>query len=181
MDRDKRWDRVALAYGALVRGEGYRSAGGSQAVEEAYARGESDEFVKPTVVVDGAGEPRARVRDGDVIVFFNFRADRAREMTAALTAERFDGFERGRVARWSSFVGMTRYDDRLGIPAAFEPVRLTPHPGRRAERVRLRQLRIAETEKYAHVTYFFSGGVEAVFPGEERVPDPFPAGRGNLR
>ena len=173
MDRDHRWDRVHKAYDAIVAGRGVEVKEATGAVEDGYRRGVTDEFLVPAVVCEG-GTPVAPVRDGDSAIFFNFRADRAREVTAALTAERFDGFERGRVARWSSFVGMTRYDDRLGIPAAFEPVRLTRILADVLSGSGLRQLRIAETEKYAHVTYFFNGGVEAVFPGEERVLIPSP-------
>jgi len=173
MDRDHRWDRVHKAYDAIVAGRGVEVKEATGAIEDGYRRGVTDEFLVPAVVCEG-GTPVAPVRDGDSAIFFNFRADRAREVTAALTAERFDGFERGRVARWSSFVGMTRYDDRLGIPAAFEPVRITRILADVLSGSGLRQLRIAETEKYAHVTYFFNGGVEAVFPGEERVLIPSP-------
>jgi 2,3-bisphosphoglycerate-independent phosphoglycerate mutase len=174
MDRDKRWDRVALAYAALVKGEGYRSAAPVQAVEEAYGRGENDEFVKPTVVVDGTGEPRGRVRDGDVIVFFNFRADRARELTRAFTQEGFADFDPKPRPRLSYYACMTEYDQTFGLPVAYgpdQPTRIFPEIVAEAG---IAQLRCAETEKYAHVTFFFNGGREAQYPGEDRVLVPSP-------
>jgi 2,3-bisphosphoglycerate-independent phosphoglycerate mutase len=174
MDRDKRWDRVALAYAALVKGEGYRSAAPVQAVEEAYGRGENDEFVKPTVVVDGTGEPRGRVRDGDVIVFFNFRADRARELTRAFTQEGFADFDPKPRPRLSYYACMTEYDQTFGLPVAYgpdQPTRIFPEIVAEAG---IAQLRCAETEKYAHVTFFFNGGRETQYPGEDRVLVPSP-------
>jgi 2,3-bisphosphoglycerate-independent phosphoglycerate mutase len=174
MDRDKRWDRVALAYGALVRGEGYRSAGGAQAVEEAYARGETDEFVKPTVVVDGTGEPRARVRDGDAIVFFNFRADRARELTRAFTQEGFKEFDATPRPVLSYYACMTQYDRTFELPAAFAPEQPTEIFPEIVSRAGIAQLRCAETEKYAHVTFFFNGGREVQYQGEDRILVPSP-------
>ena len=174
MDRDKRWDRVALAYGALVRGEGYRAAGGSQAVEEAYARGESDEFVKPTVIVDGAGEPRARVRDGDAIVFFNFRADRAREITRAFTQDGFKEFDASPRPSLSYYSCMTEYDKTFKLPAAFAPEQPSEIFPEIVSRAGIAQLRCAETEKYAHVTFFFNGGREVQYQGEDRILVPSP-------
>ncbi|HEX7622240.1 MAG TPA: 2,3-bisphosphoglycerate-independent phosphoglycerate mutase, partial [Anaeromyxobacteraceae bacterium] len=174
MDRDKRWDRVALAYASLVKGEGYRSPAPVQAVEEAYGRGENDEFVKPTVVVDGTGEPRGRVRDGDVIVFFNFRADRARELTRAFTQEGFTDFDPKPRPRLSYYACMTEYDETFGLPVAYgpdQPTRIFPEIVAEAG---IAQLRCAETEKYAHVTFFFNGGREAQYPGEDRVLVPSP-------
>ena len=174
MDRDKRWDRVALAYGAMVRGQGFKSAGGAKAVEDAYARGETDEFVKPTVVVNGDGEPRGRVKDGDVIVFFNFRADRAREITRAFTQEGFHEFDPSPRPRLSYYACMTEYDKTFGLPVAYtpdQPTRIFPEIVAEAG---LAQLRCAETEKYAHVTFFFNGGREVQYPGEERILVPSP-------
>jgi len=174
MDRDKRWDRVALAYAALVKGDGYRSAGPVQAVEEAYGRDENDEFVKPTVVVDGSGEPRGRVRDGDVIVFFNFRADRAREITRAFTQEGFAEFDPKPRPRLSYYACMTEYDETFGLPVAYrpdQPTRIFPEIVAEAG---IAQLRCAETEKYAHVTFFFNGGREVQYPGEDRILVPSP-------
>ena len=174
MDRDKRWDRVALAYGAMVRGEGRRSAAGAQAVEEAYARGETDEFVKPVVVVNGDGEPRARVRDGDAVVFFNFRADRAREITQALTAEGFHEIDVRPQPRLAYYACMTEYDRTFGLPVAFSPDQPTEIFPELVARAGIAQLRCAETEKYAHVTFFFNGGREVQFPGEDRILVPSP-------
>jgi len=173
MDRDRRWDRIRLAYDAIVQGRGVAVKEAAGAVEESYGRGVTDEFFVPAVVCQD-GVPLAPVRDGDSAIVFNFRADRARELCAALTAESFDGFARAPRIRWSSFVGMTRYDDRLSIPPVFEPVRLTHIFADVVSGRGLRQLRIAETEKYAHVTYFFNGGEETVFPGEDRVLIPSP-------
>jgi 2,3-bisphosphoglycerate-independent phosphoglycerate mutase len=174
MDRDKRWDRVAEAWKAMVRGEGPRAASGVRAVEEAYARGETDEFVKPTVVVDGGGEPRGRIRDGDAIVFFNFRADRAREITRAFTDDAFAEFERAPRPALSAYVCMARYDEKLRLPVAFEPDQPTHIFPELVAKAGLRQLRCAETEKYAHVTFFFNGGQEQVFENEDRILVPSP-------
>jgi 2,3-bisphosphoglycerate-independent phosphoglycerate mutase len=174
MDRDQRWDRVALAYGALVRGEGYKAASGVKAVEDAYGRGENDEFVKPTVVVDAAGAPRGRVGEGDVVVFFNFRSDRAREITRAFTAEGFKEFEAKPRPRLAYYACMTEYDRTFGLPVAYgpdQPTRIFPELVAEAG---VRQVRCAETEKYAHVTFFFNGGREVQFPGEERILVPSP-------
>ena len=170
MDRDKRWDRVQLAYDAIVRGEGHTAKDGVEAVKAAYARGETDEFVKPTVVRDAAGQPVGSVRDGDAVFFFNFRADRARELTQLLAFDEVpEGATRGPRPQLSFFGTMTEYKKEFGLPAAFppeQPAEILPQLV--AERG-LRQLRCAETEKYAHVTFFFNGGREVVFPGEERV------------
>jgi 2,3-bisphosphoglycerate-independent phosphoglycerate mutase len=174
MDRDKRWDRVALAYAALARGEGFKARSGVAAVEQAYARGETDEFVKPTVVVNGAGEPVGRVKDGDAVLFFNFRADRAREITRAFTQEGFKEFEAGPRPRLSGFTCLTEYDQTFGLPVAFPPEQPSEIFPEVVARAGLRQFRCAETEKYAHVTFFFNGGRETVFPGEERALVPSP-------
>ena len=174
MDRDKRWDRVALAWAALVQGEGYRAASGVKAVEEAYARGETDEFVKPTVVAGPDGAPRARLQDGDAAIFFNFRADRAREITRAFTDDAFAEFERKPRPRLSSWVCMTQYDEKFALPVAYapdQPTRIFPELVAEAG---LHQLRCAETEKYAHVTFFFNGGQEQVFAHEDRILVPSP-------
>ena len=174
MDRDKRWDRVEAAYDALVDGDAaFRADSAAAALAAAYARGETDEFVKPTVVVDG-GAP-ARMEDGDVVVFMNFRADRARELTRALTDPGFDGFERARVPRLSRFVCLTSYGDEFAkLPVAFAPQTIGNGFGEYIARRHLTQLRIAETEKYAHVTYFFNGGSEDAYPGEDRILVPSP-------
>jgi len=173
MDRDTRWERVARAYHALVTGEGREAADALSATESAYARGETDEFVEPTVI---AGTPR--IQDGDPCLFFNFRADRARELTNALTSARPELFagklERRRVLRPGRFVCMTEYDAEFDLPVAFRS-EMPRHilPEELAARG-LTQLRIAETEKYAHVTFFFNCGMEQPFPGEDRLLIPSP-------
>jgi 2,3-bisphosphoglycerate-independent phosphoglycerate mutase len=169
MDRDKRWDRVQLAWDAIVEAKAeYRAATGVAALEDAYARGENDEFVLPTVI-EGA-QPMA---DGDAVVFMNFRADRARQLTAAFVSPAFDGFER-RLPALARFVCLTEYDAKLPAPVAFGPDDLRETFGELLAEHGLTQLRIAETEKYAHVTFFFSGGREDVFEGEERILIPSP-------
>ena len=173
MDRDKRWDRIAQAYHAILCREGESAPDAVAAVEQAYARGETDEFVRPTVVE--GGEPLC---DGDAVVFFNFRADRARQLTNAITdvkPELFeDALERKKQVRPACFVCMTEYDADYGLPIAF-PLQ-TPRNGLGEILAQhgLAQLRIAETEKYAHVTFFFNGGLETPFPGEDRVLIPSP-------
>jgi 2,3-bisphosphoglycerate-independent phosphoglycerate mutase len=176
MDRDKRWERVAPAYAMLVDGDAEHVAtSADDALEAAYARGESDEFVAPTVVQDAQGSV-ARMNDGDVAVFMNFRADRAREMTRALTDPAFDGFPRRRLPKLGRFVCLTSYGDEFaGLPVAFPPQSIGNGFGEYISRLGFRQLRIAETEKYAHVTYFFSGGVEKTYPGEDRILVPSPS------
>jgi 2,3-bisphosphoglycerate-independent phosphoglycerate mutase len=144
------------------------------AVREAYARGETDEFVKPVSVCPSAGASPAIMRDGDAVVCFNFRADRAREITRAFTDDRFDAFTREPRPRLGRYVCMTLYDATFSLPVVFLPVKLEGILGEVISRQGLRQLRIAETEKYAHVTYFFNGGEETPFPFEDRclVPSP---------
>jgi 2,3-bisphosphoglycerate-independent phosphoglycerate mutase len=175
MDRDKRWERVAPAYALLVDGDAtFRYADPQAGLEAAYARGESDEFVKPTAILGHDGAV-ARMADGDVVVFMNFRADRARQMTRALTDPAFDGFARARVPALGAFVTLTRYgDDFARLPVAFPPQGIHNSFGEYIAGLGLHQLRIAETEKYAHVTYFFNGGVEQVYPGEDRILVPSP-------
>jgi 2,3-bisphosphoglycerate-independent phosphoglycerate mutase len=172
MDRDNRWERTALGYAAIVDGVGERAPSATAAIEAAYARGENDEFVLPTVIdgVDG------RVRDGDPIVHANFRADRARQLVHALADEEFSGFDRDAVRprpRDVLVVTMTEYEAGLPVDVAFPPeeVRSLAHA---ASDAGWRQFHVAETEKYAHVTYFFNGGREAPLPGEDRrlVPSP---------
>ncbi|MCL2111658.1 MAG: 2,3-bisphosphoglycerate-independent phosphoglycerate mutase [Clostridiales bacterium] len=176
MDRDNRWERVQLAYDALTLGEGLRAGSSAEAVSAAYARGEDDEFVKPTVVVsDGEGGEPATVQDGDAIVFFNFRPDRARELTRAFTEPSFDGFPRTYVCYNLYYVTMTEYDASFShVHIAYPPDAVENTLGAYVSSLGLRQLRIAETEKYAHVTFFFNGGVEEPVPGEDRVLIPSP-------
>jgi 2,3-bisphosphoglycerate-independent phosphoglycerate mutase len=170
MDRDGRWDRIARAYAALVSGQGRTAAGAREAVEEAYARGENDEFIAPTVVAS-PGRPFRGIADGDAAVFFNFRADRARQLTRALTDPEFSDFDRGRSLSLH-FVCFTRYKEEFTLPVAFPPLVLNEILAAVWAEHGIRNLRVAETEKYAHVTYFFNGGIESPFPGEERVLVP---------
>jgi len=171
MDRDKRWDRVAKAYSALVEGQGEQARDSQAAVRQAYAAGKTDEFVPPTVIGDYAG-----MRDGDGVLCGNFRADRVREILAALLDPAFSGFERGRVARFAAALGLTEYSTELNrfVQTVFPPEDLADTFGEVVSRAGLTQLRIAETEKYAHVTFFFNGGREAEFPGESRILVPSP-------
>ncbi len=170
MDRDKRWDRVQLAYEAISSGRAPYVEGALAALESAYARGETDEFVKPTLTHEGWF-----MDDGDAIVFMNFRADRARELSHAFVDADFDGFRREHVIKLSAFVTLTDYEKGLGATAiAFAPQSLDDTLGEYLAKQGLSQLRIAETEKYAHVTFFFSGGREAPFANEERILVPSP-------
>lgn len=173
MDRDNRWERVQKAYQALVDGTGHRAPTGLGLVEAAYARGETDEFISPGVVVDAAG-PVGKIEGGDAVVFFNFRADRARELTRALALPAFTGFDRGPQLKLSAYVCLTQYDETFGLPTAFEPDEPTDIFPELLARRGLTQFRCAETEKYAHVTFFFNGGREQPLPGESRelVPSP---------
>jgi 2,3-bisphosphoglycerate-independent phosphoglycerate mutase len=173
MDRDKRWDRVARAYNMLTLGEGRQTTDAIAALGESYEDGVTDEFVEPIVVVDDGGEPVGTIHDGDAVVFFNFRADRARQITSALTDPEFDGFER-RVFPRTTFVTMTQYDKRFDLPVAFPPVHMSNILAEVTSKAGLTNLRIAETEKYAHVTYFFNGGNEVEYPGESRILIPSP-------
>jgi 2,3-bisphosphoglycerate-independent phosphoglycerate mutase len=172
MDRDHRWDRIARGYAAIVDGVGERATSATAAIEAAYERGENDEFVAPTII-DGVDR---RVRDGDPIVHANFRADRARQLVHALADDTFDGFDRNVVGprpRDLFVVTMTEYEAGLPVEVAFPPeeVRSLAHA---ASDAGWRQFHVAETEKYAHVTYFFNGGREAPLPGEERLLVPSP-------
>jgi len=169
MDRDQRWERLEQAWQAIVQGEGRQDAPSARgALEQAYANDLNDEFVEPTTIAGGVP-----VRDGDVVLFINFRADRARQLTAAFVEPGFDGFKHDRPAL-AAMVTMTRYWADQPCPAAFEPERMSDLFGGVVSEAGLHQLRIAETEKYAHVTYFFNGGEETVFPNEDRVLIPSP-------
>lgn len=170
MDRDNRWDRVEQAYNLIVDGQGqFRADSAVAGLQAAYARDESDEFVKATVI----GEP-VRVEAGDAVVFMNFRADRARELTRAFVEQDFAGFARQRVPQLAGYVMLTQYAASIDAPCAFAPEPLTNVLGEYLANNGKTQLRIAETEKYAHVTFFFSGGREEPFPGEERILIPSP-------
>jgi 2,3-bisphosphoglycerate-independent phosphoglycerate mutase len=169
MDRDRRWDRVQRAWGAMVDAAAPHRAGDALAgLQAAYARGETDEFVAPTVL-----EGAVPIADGDAVVFMNFRADRARQLAAAFVEPTFEGFAARRPAL-SRFTCLTEYDASLPAPVAFAPDDLRQTFGEVLAGHGLAQLRIAETEKYAHVTFFFSGGREAPFPGEARILIPSP-------
>lgn len=173
MDRDNRWDRVERAWRALVLGEGEATASAEAAIAAAYAAGETDEFVKPRVICD-AGEPVGTIRTGDGLIFFNFRADRARELTRTLTETGFARFNRPQCPQLSTFVCMTEYDETFDLPVAFPSESYPDLLGTVVSRAGLKQLRIAETEKYAHVTFFFNGGEETPAPGEDRILIPSP-------
>ncbi|MBP3730484.1 MAG: 2,3-bisphosphoglycerate-independent phosphoglycerate mutase [Mailhella sp.] len=166
MDRDKRWDRVQVAWDALVHGKGAAAIDPCAELNQAYANGETDEFVKPRILLD----PRDSVmRDGDGVLCINFRADRGRELVHALADEDFGGFDRGRRPELAGIVTMTSYDSSLDVPVAFCKDNLKNTIGELLSSLGKRQLRIAETEKYAHVTYFFNGGREQAFQGEDRI------------
>lgn len=168
MDRDKRWDRVERAWRAMVEGEGRLAASAREAVERSYAEDKSDEFVEPAVI----GTP-TKMRDGDQVICYNFRADRARELTAAVALEDFTGFKRPQFPR-VGYVCMTEYDRAFNLPVAFGPEKVRNTLAEVFAREKIRNIRVAETEKYAHVTYFLNGGVEKPFPYEERVLIPSP-------
>jgi len=171
MDRDKRWDRVALAYDAMVDGKGEVAITPKQAIDRAYAAGLDDEFVKPTVIQGYAG-----MKDGDGVLMFNYRSDRAREILTALLDPLFDGFKRPRFVTFAAAAGMVEYSAALNplLKALFPPEVIKMGLGETISKAGLKQLRIAETEKYAHVTFFFNGGEERVFDGEERILVPSP-------
>jgi 2,3-bisphosphoglycerate-independent phosphoglycerate mutase len=172
MDRDQRWERVEQAYNALVKADGLTAKSAVEAVEQSYEKGENDEFVLPTVVLNG-DTPTAKIAENDSIIFFNFRPDRARELTRALVDVEFDGFKRERFDL--DYVCLTQYDATIeGVDVAFGPETITNTLGEYVSAQGLNQLRIAETEKYAHVTFFFNGGVEEENKGEDRelIPSP---------
>src|SRR5690348_7966880 len=171
MDRDKRWDRVEKAYEALVEAKGETAGTPKEAVDKSYANDKSDEFVEPTVIDGYDG-----MKDGDALLMFNYRSDRAREILTALLDPMFDGFKRGRMVRFADAVGMVEYSAALNefLKTLFPPVTIKMGLGETVSRAGLKQLRIAETEKYAHVTFFFNGGEERQFEGEERILVPSP-------
>ena len=169
MDRDKRWDRVQKGYNAIVCGEGIRDDDAVHAVEQSYAEDKTDEFVEPVVVC-----PEGVINQGDSVIFMNFRPDRAREMTWALNLPEFDGFERKKTVFPLNYVCTAQYDENLTLPIAYPPEVIENTLGDYVSAHGLKQYRLAETEKYAHVTFFFNGGVEKQCEGEERclVPSP---------
>jgi 2,3-bisphosphoglycerate-independent phosphoglycerate mutase len=169
MDRDNRWPRVQVAYDLITLGKAeYRAATAQEGLAMAYERGETDEFIKPTVIAP-AGEAVPRMHDGDAVVFMNFRSDRARQISRAFLFPDFDGFEREYVPKLSAYCTLTHYGEEFHVPVAFPPERIRNGFGEYISSLGLRQLRIAETEKYPHVTYFFNGGEETVYAGEDRI------------
>jgi 2,3-bisphosphoglycerate-independent phosphoglycerate mutase len=174
MDRDRRWDRVERAYRVYVDGKGLQVANPLEAVDQAYARGEADEFVQPTVVVDRDGNPLTTIRSEDSVIFFNFRPDRVRQISRAFIAAEFPYFERGTPPSRPFFVTMTEYDREFPVPVAFRLDDLQATLGEVYSVKGIDQMRIAETEKYAHVTFFFNGGRQKPFAGEERILVPSP-------
>ena len=174
MDRDKRWERVKLAYDALVLGQGENAETAFDAVEQSYNKNETDEFVKPTVIKK-EGEATAAINPNDSLIFFNFRPDRAREITRTFVDKEFNGFERSKGYFPVYYVCMTQYDaDMPDVQAVFKPEHLTNTFGEYISKKGYKQLRIAETEKYAHITFFFNGGIEKEYEGEERILIPSP-------
>lgn len=175
MDRDHRWPRIKAAYDLICQGKAaFTATDPLQGLEMAYERGETDEFVQATAIVPDSDAKPVVMNDGDVVIFMNFRSDRARQITRAFIDEDFDGFERERWPRLGSFVTLTEYHKEFHVPVAFTPERLTNVFGQYIADHGLHQLRIAETEKYAHVTFFFNGGEEAPSPGEDRILVPSP-------
>jgi len=174
MDRDNRWERIQQAYELIVRGKAdYRAESALEGLRQAYEHGESDEFVKATLIVPDDEVP-VTLQDGDVVVFMNFRADRARELTRALNEPDFSGFRREIIPKLGGFVTLTEYHQDFKFPIAYPPQSVTNCLGEVLSKHGLTQLRLAETEKYAHVTFFFNGGVETPFPGETRILVPSP-------
>lgn len=174
MDRDKRWERIQPAYELIASGKAhYHATSAAFGLEQAYARGETDEFVKATAIHPEGSEPTP-IKDGDSIIFMNFRSDRAREITQAFIDPDFQAFPRATWPCLNAFVCLSEYDKRFNLPVAFPPQSLQNIFAHCISEHGLKQLRIAETEKYAHVTFFFNGGVEAPYPGEERVLIPSP-------
>lgn len=174
MDRDNRWERVEKAYQAMVAGQGRKAPGALAALEASYELRVTDEFVEPVVIIDENARSVGPICDGDTIVFFNFRADRAREITRAFIDQEFDHFPRG-FRPDVHYVCMTQYDASFEVAVAFPPQNLNNTLGEVLAAEGLKQLRIAETEKYAHVTFFFNGGVEEPNEGEDRILIPSPA------
>ena len=174
MDRDKRWDRVEQAYDLIVDGvAAYTATDAVSALQPAYERDENDEFVKATAIVGDDAQP-VQLQDGDALIFMNFRADRARQFSRTFTEPSFDAFARKRVVQLGAFVQLTEYAADIKAPVAYPPESLNNVLGEWLAKHQKTQLRISETEKYAHVTFFFSGGREDVFPGEERILIPSP-------
>jgi 2,3-bisphosphoglycerate-independent phosphoglycerate mutase len=168
MDRDNRWERVKLAYDAMVRGTGEKATDAVDCIRQSYAAGTTDEFIMPTVITDANGAPTATIQNGDAVLCFNFRTDRCREITKALTQADFPNYDMQKLDL--HYTTMTEYDQTFSnVHIIFETDNLNNTLGEVLEQQNLKQIRIAETEKYPHVTFFFSGGREAKFIGEERI------------
>ena len=174
MDRDRRWDRTKKAYAAMVWGKGPAAPSAEEAVQRSYDDDVTDEFIIPTVITRPDDTPEALIRDHDAIVFFNFRTDRPRQLVRAFVQPDFDGFDRGRMLEDLYFVTMTEYEKDLPVHVAFRAEDVEMPLARVLADRGLRQLHAAETEKYGHVTFFFNGGREEPFPGEERILIPSP-------
>jgi len=172
MDRDKRWDRIEKGYRALVYGEGEKATSGVEAVANSYAKDITDEFVVPCVITDNDGNPKTVIEDGDPLIFFNFRTDRPREICHVFTDETFEPFTRKKCRPY--LVTMTQYEAILPVEVAFPPQSLNNTLGEVVAKAGKKQLRIAETEKFAHVTFFFNGGVDTPNEGEDRILIPSP-------
>ena len=176
MDRDNRWDRVQTAYDAMVLGKAkYSTSSAMSALQDSYARDENDEFVPATVIVDANGQPKGQISDGDAVICANFRPDRAREITRAFTeGDEFTGFQRANCPELAAYVMMTQYAADIKADCAYPPATISNDLGEFLSNHGKTQLRISETEKYAHVTFFFNGGQEEVYPGEDRILVPSP-------
>jgi len=173
MDRDKRWERIKLAYDLLVNGEGEKATDIPNAVQDSYDQGTTDEFIKPIVHVDGQGNPLATIHPGDVVVFFNFRTDRGRELTQVLSQKDFHEYNMHKLDLY--YVTMTNYDDSYkGVHVIYDKDNISETLGEVLSKAGKKQIRIAETEKYPHVTFFFNGGREIPFDGEKRILCPSP-------
>ena len=174
MDRDNRWSRVKSAFDAITHGSAkYRAKNCIEALQQAYDRAETDEFVQATNIIPD-GETAVKIEDGDVVFFMNYRSDRARQITRPFIEADFADFDLGNMPKLGSFISLTEYSAKFDIPVAFPPARLKNVLGEHLQNLGLHQLRIAETEKYAHVTFFFNGGREDTYPGEERIMVPSP-------
>lgn len=172
MDRDQRWERIEKAYYLITQGMAdYHAKDAIEGLESAYERGETDEFVQATAI-HPQGEAPVTIKEGDIVIFMNFRSDRAREITQALIDPHFKGFKRDHAIPVENFVCLTEYDQRFAAPVAFPPQKLKSILAAYLSQLGLRQLRIAETEKYAHVTFFFNSGMEQPYPGEDRILIP---------
>ncbi len=174
MDRDKRWERIEKAYNAMVKGEGEKAISAAAGIEDSYQQEVFDEFVKPTVICPNGDTPIATISENDSVIFFNFRPDRAREITRAIVSEDFDGFKRDNFFK-TYFVCFTNYDETIkNVEIAFKKAEIKNTFGEYISKKGMTQLRIAETEKYAHVTFFFNGGEEKQYEGEDRILIPSP-------